>query len=169
MALIVMKFGGTSVSTKKARLAAYRKVAAALEKGDKVAVVISAMGRKGEPYATDTLLSLVEPTINKRDRDLLMSTGELISAVVMSDMLNDNGYDAHAVTGYQAGVVTDDIHGAATCMYVNPDYLNELISQNITSIITGFQGTNAQNQITTLGRGGSDTSAVIIGAALKPT
>ncbi len=167
MSLIVMKFGGTSVSTKEARQAAVKKIVSSIDAGDKVAVVISAMGRKGEPYATDTLLSLVGDTINKRDKDLLMSTGELISAVVMSDMLNDNGYNAHAVTGAQAGVITDDTHGSASCVYVNPDYLNKLLNKGITPIIAGFQGTNAKNQITTLGRGGSDTSAVIIGAALK--
>ena len=167
MSLILMKFGGTSVSTKEAREAAYKKVTAAIDRGDKVAIVISAMGRKGDPYATDTLLSLVGPTVNKRDKDLLMSTGELISAVVMSDMLNDNGYAAHAVTGYQAGIFTDEVHGSAKCTSVNPSYLNELLEKGITPVITGFQGVFGSNQITTLGRGGSDTSAVIVGAALK--
>ena len=167
MSLILMKFGGTSVSTKKARESAYKKVASAIDQGDKVAVVISAMGRKGDPYATDTLLSLVGPTVNKRDKDLLMSTGELISAVVMSDMLNDNGYAAHAVTGYQAGIFTDEVHGSAKCISVNPAYLLELIEKGITPVITGFQGTFASQEITTLGRGGSDTSAVIVAAALK--
>ena len=167
MALIVMKFGGTSVSTQESRNSAFGKIKNALDNGDKVAVVISAMGRKGEPYATDTLLSLVGPTINKRDKDLLMSTGELISAVVMSDMLNDNGYDAHAVTGLQAGIITDDTHGSATCISVDPSYLNKLLGDGITPVITGFQGAHSDYQITTLGRGGSDTSAVIIGAALK--
>ena len=167
MSLIVMKFGGTSVSTDEARRAAYKKIATALDSGDKVAVVISAMGRKGDPYATDTLLALVGRTINKRDKDLLMSTGELISAVVMSDMLNDNGYGAHAVTGYQAGILTDETHGSAKCISVDPAYLNELLDKGITPVITGFQGVFGSHQITTLGRGGSDTSAVIIGAALK--
>jgi aspartate kinase len=96
-----------------------------------------------------------------------MSTGELISAVVMSDMLNDNGYDAHAVTGYQAGILTDETHGYAKCISVDPSYLNELLDKGVTPVITGFQGVFGSNQITTLGRGGSDTSAVIIGAALK--
>lgn len=167
MSLIVMKFGGTSVSTCKAREAAFKKIALALNNGDKVAVVTSAMGRKGEPYATDTLLSLVSENINKRDKDLLMSCGELISAVVISDKLNANGFAAHAVTGYQAGVVTNDIHGSASCAYVNPAYLKELLGKGITPIITGFQGASKSNQITTLGRGGSDTSAVIIGAGLN--
>ena len=167
MSLILMKFGGTSVSTDEARKAAYKKVILAIDRGDKVAVVISAMGRRGDPYATDTLLSLVGPTVNKRDKDLLMSTGELISAVVMSDMLNDNGYAAHAVTGYQAGILTDEVYGSAKCISVNPSYLNELLEKGITPVITGFQGVFGSNQITTLGRGGSDTSAVIVGAALK--
>lgn len=167
MSLILMKFGGTSVSTNEARRAAYKKVVEVIDRGDKVAIVISAMGRRGDPYATDTLLSLVGPTVNKRDKDLLMSTGELISAVVMSDMLNDNGYAAHAVTGYQAGVFTDEVHGSAKCVSVNPAYLNELLEKGITPVITGFQGTFGSHEITTLGRGGSDTSAVIIGAALK--
>jgi aspartate kinase len=162
-----MKFGGTSVSTKNARAAAYKKITTAIDNGDRVAVVISAMGRAGEPYATDTLLSLVGETINPRDKDLLLSCGELISAVVMSDMLNDEGYAAHAVTGYQAGVVTDGVHGDAKCAYVDSDYLSKLIDEGVTPIITGFQGVSEHGEITTLGRGGSDTSAVIIGAALK--
>ncbi len=167
MSLIVMKFGGTSVSTESSRRAALNKITAAINTGDKVAVVISAMGRKGEPYATDTLLSLVGETINPRDKDLLLSCGELISAVVMSDMLNDEGYAAHAVTGYQAGVITDGVHGDAKCAYVDSEYLSKLIDEGVIPVITGFQGVSEHGEITTLGRGGSDTSAVIIGAALK--
>ncbi len=167
MSLIVMKFGGTSVSSEQERKAALNKITKASDNGDKVAVVISAMGRKGEPYATDTLLSLVGEKINPRDKDLLLSCGELISAVVMSDMLNDNGYAAHAVTGYQAGVVTDAVHGDAKCSYVDSEYLANLIEDGVIPVITGFQGVSEHGEITTLGRGGSDTSAVIIGAALK--
>ncbi len=167
MGLIVMKFGGTSVSSEQSRNAAIGKIIKGIENGNDVAVVVSAMGRKGAPYATDTLLSLINDDVSKRDKDLLMSCGELISAVVISNLLNSMGYKACAVTGYQAGIVTDDNHGSAKCIYVNPSYLKQLISEKTIPIITGFQGASKDFEITTLGRGGSDTSAIIIGAALK--
>lgn len=167
MGLIVMKFGGTSVRTEESRNAAISKIVKSIEDGNDVAVVVSAMGRKGAPYATDTLLSLIDDNVSKRDKDLLMSCGELISAVVMSNLLNTHGYNACAVTGFQAGIVTDDNHGSAKCIYVNPNYLKQLINNKTIPIITGFQGANEDFEITTLGRGGSDTSAIIIGAALK--
>ena len=131
MSLIVKKFGGTSLSTENARESACEKIIQSIDKGDKVAVVVSAMGRKGHPYATDTLLSLINANLNKRDRDLLLSCGELISAVVMSDLLNSKDYKAQAVTGYQAGIMTNGKYGSSKCIYVNPHYLIKMIDENI--------------------------------------
>lgn len=162
-----MKFGGTSVSSEQGRMAAANKVIDGIKKGNDVVVIVSAMGRSGAPYATDTLLSLINEDVTKRDKDLLLSCGELISAVVMSNLLNTMGHKSCAVTGYQAGIVTDGNHGAAKCIYVNPYYLRQLISEETIPIITGFQGASEDFEITTLGRGGSDTSAIIVGAALK--
>ncbi len=166
MSLIVMKFGGTSVSDLESRELVSQKIIQSIKKGNQIVVVISAMGRKGQPYATDTLLDLVDEDINYRDKDLLLSCGEVISAVVMSDILNKKGYRAHAVTGYQAGVVTDGNHGCAKCIYVDPIYTKKLLDDGIIPIVTGFQGTSEDSQITTLGRGGSDTSALIVGASV---
>ncbi len=167
MSLIVMKFGGTSVRTKSTRKSVLDKIISQVKKGNHVVIVVSAMGRKGEPYSTDTLLSLVDKNINKRDKDLLLSCGEIISAVILSNLLNNSGYKACAVTGFQAGIITDTNYGSAKCMYANPYYLNELLDQKIIPVVTGFQGADENFEITTLGRGGSDTSAIIIGAALK--
>jgi aspartate kinase len=168
MGIVVQKFGGTSVSSESGRTKCAEKMINEIEKGNKVIAVVSAMGRKGEPYATDTLLDLVSSKkTNKRDLDLLMSCGELISSVVMASILNEKGYKAHAVTGFQAGVMTDGNCGSAMVEGINSEYLKSLLDKGITPVVTGFQGIHNGVEITTLGRGGSDTSAALIASALK--
>ncbi|MGQ0439346.1 amino acid kinase family protein, partial [Bacillus sp. B-TM1] len=111
MKIIVQKFGGTSVRDENGRKHALHHIKKSLDAGYKVVTVVSAMGRKGEPYATDTLLSLVnqeESHISNREQDLLLSCGELISAIVFSNMLNENGIKAAALNGAQAGFITND-------------------------------------------------------------
>ena len=128
------------------------------------------MGRKGEPYATDTLLSLIDDKFkksNKLAQDLLMCCGETISSVVMSNYLYDAGIDAMPLTGGQAGIITDSNFTDASCIDVKPNKILELISQGRVPVITGFQGMSESGYLTTLGRGGSDTSASILGVALK--
>jgi aspartate kinase len=170
VSLIVQKFGGTSVSTETNRDAAVKRIREALAEGLSPVAVVSAMGRSGDPYATDTLKSLAEviyPRLPLRELDLLMSCGEIISAVVLSATLYRAGIKAAALTGAQAGLVSDGCYGEARVVSCEPGRLQQLIKDGIVPVIAGFQGADPSGEIQTLGRGGSDTTAVIIGAALK--
>lgn len=170
MKIVVQKFGGTSVSTEESRKKVIEKVKSAIKEGYSPVIVVSAMGRKGEPYATDTLLSLIHEKFkntNKLAQDLLMCCGETISSVVMSNDLYSAGIDAMPLTGGQAGILTDNNFTDATCIEVKPKKILELISQGRVPVVTGFQGITESGYATTLGRGGSDTTASILGVALK--
>jgi len=170
MKIVVQKFGGTSVSTEESRKQVIEKVKNAINEGYSPVVVVSAMGRKGEPYATDTLLSLIGDKFrntNKLAQDLLMCCGETISSVVMSSDLYSAGIDSMPLTGGQAGILTDNNFSDATCIEVKPKKILELVSQGRVPVITGFQGISESGYLTTLGRGGSDTTASILGVALK--
>jgi len=170
MKILIQKYGGTSVSTPERREVLSRRVMEARDEGYKVVVVVSAMGRKGDPYATDTLLSLgceTNPHLTVREKDLLMSCGETISSVVITGLLQSKGIAAQAFTGAQAGVLTDSNFGSASCLHVDPHTLLEALEQDMTPVVTGFQGIDSQGCITTLGRGGSDTTAALLGVALQ--
>jgi len=170
MRIIVQKFGGTSVATREKRNIVVDKVLCAVEKGCSPVVVVSAMGRKGDPYATDTLLSLVRGRdcgIGKREIDLLMCCGEIISAVVMADAFAERGIKARALTGGNAGIITDDSHGNAEVLKVETSRILDLLEQGIIPIVTGFQGITEAGDHTTLGRGGSDVTGTLLGKALK--
>lgn len=165
--IIVMKFGGTSVATPEGRSAIASRVTEALELGSAPVVVVSAMGRKGAPYATDTLLDLVtEHPADPRERDLLASTGELISAVVVAHELRGAGIDACAMTGAEAGIGTDGVYENAAITDIYPAGLLEVIALGRVPVVAGFQGVAPDGRITTLGRGGSDTTACALGVAL---
>lgn len=169
MNIIVQKFGGTSVSTPERRMRVIEKVREAMDRGCFPVLVVSAMGRAGEPYATDTLLSLVDRSAggaDPRDTDMLVSCGEIISAAVMASELRRQGIDAHAVSGAQAGIYTDDAYGHAECVAMDPRYLREIIDRGAVPVVAGFQGRTAGGDTTTLGRGGSDTTASILGVGL---
>jgi aspartate kinase len=128
------------------------------------------MGRKGEAYATDTLLSLLSSDFkdeNKQAADLLMCCGEIISSVVMSNVFYENNIAAVPLTGGQAGILTDDNFSDAKSLNVSTKILMDILSQGKVPVVTGFQGVTQDGFLTTLGRGGSDTSAALIGAALK--
>jgi aspartate kinase len=169
MKIIVQKFGGTSVRNEEGRARAIYHLNNALSEGYKVVVVVSAMGRKGEPYATDTLLSLVDgnkASLNKRELDMLMACGELISSVVFTNLLNENGIKATALNGAQAGFVTNDDFTNAKILEMKCDRLLKELEEYDVVVVTGFQGATTEGDTTTLGRGGSDTSASALGAAL---
>ncbi|OOL11806.1 aspartate kinase [Bacillus cereus] len=169
MKIIVQKFGGTSVRDENGRKHALHHIKKSLDAGYKVVTVVSAMGRKGEPYATDTLLSLVnqeESHISNREQDLLLSCGELISAIVFSNMLNENGIKAAALNGAQAGFITNDDFTNAKIIEMNCDRIHEELADVDVIVVTGFQGQTKKGDTTTLGRGGSDTSASALGVAL---
>jgi aspartate kinase len=168
--IIVQKFGGTSVATAEGRQRVADKVIEALNKGLSPVVVVSAMGRHPEPYATDSLLALVgayQPYQDKRELDLLMACGETISTVVMAHHLRSLGYHAEAFDAFHAGIRCTDVHGDGQVLRVVTDNLMASLRAGNVPVVTGFQGVNSQLCVTTLGRGGSDTSAVVLGAALK--
>lgn len=170
MKIVVQKFGGTSVSTAERRQRVIGKVKEAIKNGFTPVVVVSAMGRKGEPYATDTLLSLVSNEFKKENKlatDLLMCCGELISSVVMANDLEAAGLKAIPLSGGQAGVITDDNFNDANLKDANGKKIKEILSEGMIPVVTGFQGMTEDGFFTTLGRGGSDTSAAIIGVALE--
>lgn len=170
MNIIIQKFGGTSVANSENRSKAVAKVIAAKQVGYFPVVVVSAMGRKGEPYATDTLIQFatgMEMGIKPRDLDMLMSCGETISAVVMATALNTRGTDSVALTGGQAGIITDNNHGDASVIKVDTNRVYRYIERERVPVITGFQGVTEYGDITTLGRGGSDVTAAVLGQALN--
>ncbi|NEW05603.1 aspartate kinase [Paenibacillus sp. SYP-B3998] len=170
MRILVQKFGGTSLSTVNAREHVIDHIQDALEQDYKLVVVVSAMGRKGEPYATDTLLELVRHNgveLAARELDMLLSCGEMISAVQLCSLLQATGIRSTVLTGGQAGIQTNDVHGNAQIVSILPNRIIELLEQDQVVVVTGFQGKTSQGETTTLGRGGSDTSATALGAALK--
>ncbi|HET7578523.1 MAG TPA: aspartate kinase [Bacillales bacterium] len=170
MKMIVQKFGGTSLKGEKDRERALSHVGEAVKDGYKVVVVVSAMGRTGDPYATDTLLGLVnedEMKINNREWDMLASCGEVISSVVFANMLNNSGLKATALTGAQAGFRTNDVHRNAKIIDMKCERLKETLEHYDVAVVAGFQGRRKNGDVTTIGRGGSDTSAAALGAALN--
>jgi aspartate kinase len=163
-----MKFGGTSLATEEGRGHAVARIKAEREQGHSPVVVVSAMGRLGEPYATDTLLSLVdEKHCGAHEKDLLMSVGELLSAVVLAARLNEEGVFARAFTGADAGIITDAVDGAATITSIDTAAIKAALNEGTVAVVTGFQGLDGTGVLHTLGRGGSDTSACALGVALE--
>lgn len=174
MKVIIQKFGGTSLKDDAGRERATKQIANAVSENYKVVVVVSAMGRKNDPYATDTLLSLISSqtnakdiTLPKREIDLLMSCGEVISAVVMSSLLKSKGLNTTVLTGIHAGIITNNEYGNAKIIEMRTENIRSALQLHDVIIIPGFQGITNDYDITTLGRGGSDTSATALGVALK--
>ena len=164
-AIRVMKFGGSSLSSAEHRAAAARRVSEAMVAGDRPVVVVSAMGRRPQPYATDTLLDLAPGTAGP-NLDLLAASGEMVSAAVFAQTLENAGCAARALTGWQAGIQTDAAHGEARIVKVEPAAIHALLDAGVTPVVCGFQGAAADGTITTLGRGGSDLTAVALAKAL---
>ena len=170
MKIIIQKFGGTSLRGENDRNNAIDKIESALNKDLNPVIVVSAMGRAGEPYATDSLINLVKlkgVDPNPRDLDLLISCGEIISAVVMGNSLRARGFETEVFTGGQAGILTDDNFSDAKILHIDPEKIIKSIEKGNIPIICGFQGMNAKGNTTTLGRGGSDVTALIMGEALE--
>lgn len=170
MKIIVQKFGGTSVANEESRLAVKNKIQQAIHNGYSPVVVVSAMGRKGAPYATDTLIDVLKEeniSVNVREMDVMMCCGEIISSCIMAAHLQKHGINAMALTGGQAGIITDSQFGAARIKNINVSNLHHLLESGIIPVVCGFQGVTEDNhKFTTLGRGGSDTTAAALGAAL---
>ena len=164
LALIVQKYGGTSVgSTERIREVAGRIVRKA-EQGNSVVVVVSAMGK-----TTDDLLAMAQeltPLPNAREMDLLLTAGERIAMSLLAIAINAEGHKAASYTGSQAGIITDTEHGKAKIVDVRPGRIQQSVDEGNIVIVAGFQGVSTAYDVTTLGRGGSDTTAVALAAAL---
>lgn len=124
------------------------------------------MGRSGDPYSTDTLLGLLSEAASPAERDRLMACGEIISAIVAASLLRQNGIGAEALTGWEAGITTDDRSGDALVLSVDTGALKRILARGDAAVVAGFQGFSPGGCVTTLGRGGSDTTAVVLAAAL---
>ena len=167
--IIVMKFGGTSVQTEESRKHVIKHIRRNVELGKKVVAVVSAMGRKGDPYATDTLISLLKDVgepVNPEELDSVMSIGERLSSAYFSHLLTMSGMPAVAFTGGQAGILTDDNPGNAEILEINTFRILNALSEGKIVVVAGFQGITSEGDVRTLGRGGSDTSAVALGSSM---
>ena len=165
MALIVQKYGGSSVADAEGLKRVAARIVATKKAGNQVVVVVSAMGD-----TTDELIDLanqVSPIPPGRELDMLLTAGERISMALLAMAINNLGFEAQSFTGSQAGVITDSTHGKARIIDVTPGRIREAIDSGNIAIVAGFQGISQDTKdITTLGRGGSDTTAVALAAAL---
>ncbi|MGG1686160.1 aspartate kinase [Pseudalkalibacillus sp. NRS-1564] len=165
MGLRVLKFGGTSVGDVEKIKNVSKRLMEAVNNGDEVVAVVSAMGK-----TTDELLGLskgITATPSARELDMLLTTGEQVTTALLSMALNEEGYDAISLTGWQAGIKTESLHGNARILDIDASRMNQHLAEGKIVIVAGFQGLTDTSNIATLGRGGSDTTAVAIAAALK--
>lgn len=163
---IVMKFGGTSTADLSARKLIINHITREVEAGFKVLVVVSAMGRLGSSYATDTLNALVSNKISARESDRLLSCGEVISSIVTADLARSHGLCVTSLAPVELGITTDSNHRDAHILIVDTQELLEKFETYDVLIAPGFIGVSEEGFITTLGRGGSDTSAIALGASI---
>ena len=169
MALLVQKFGGTSVGSVSRIKEVAKRIAARKDNGDELVVVVSAMGK-----ATDELSNLAQQISNappQRELDMLLATGEQVSIALLSIAIQELGIAAISMTGSQAGIITESSHGRARILKIRTERIKNLLNEGKVIVIAGFQGTSLNShgisEITTLGRGGSDTSAVALATALQ--
>lgn len=169
MRIIVQKFGGTSVSNGENRRRVAQRIIEAKADGYTPVVVVSAMGRLGDPYATDTLLKFASEcgSLSKRDTDLLLSCGEIIACSAVAATLVQMQQPAVVLTGREAGIITDSNFGDARITRVDPRKIWDHLKKDRIVIVAGFQGITEEGEVTTLGRGGSDTTACALGVALN--
>ena len=163
-ATVVMKFGGTSVADAQRLKRAAQRIVAQREAGRRVVAVLSARGQ-----TTDELIAMAEevsPHPDRREMDMLLSTGERISCALCAMAINDLGHRAISLTGSQAGIVTDTSHTKARILDVRGDRIREALDEDQIVLVAGFQGVSTSRDVTTLGRGGSDTTAVAVAAAI---
>lgn len=165
MAVVVQKYGGSSVADLPRLRKVAERVAVTRRAGHDVVVVVSAMGN-----TTSELLALAReasPDPDRRELDMLVSVGERIAMSLLAVVLGDLGVPARSLTGSQAGVVTDESHGDARVVEVRPGRLRAVLDEGKVAIVAGFQGVSREREVTTLGRGGSDTTAIALAAALE--
>src|SRR4051794_25619742 len=161
--MVVMKFGGTSVADPEKIKEVARRLVRAHERGERVVGVLSAMGD-----TTDELIRLaheISPKPHPREYDMLISVGERISNALCAMAVQDLGHEAISLTGSQAGIVTDTVHGKAKIAEVRAQRINDALDAEQIVLVAGFQGVSAEHEVTTLGRGGSDMTAAALAAA----
>src|ERR1700710_645658 len=162
--IVVMKFGGTSVKGPEEIKRAAGRIVAAREAGNRVVAVLSARGK-----TTDELVAAAQEISDRpvaREMDMLLSTGERISCALCARAIHDMGHEAISLTGSQAGIVTDSSHTKARIIDVRANRIRSALDEGKIVLVAGFQGVSTSNDVTTLGRGGSDTTAVAVAAAL---
>lgn len=165
MAIIVQKYGGSSVANPDRIKNVAARVAKYHQQGDKIVVVVSAMSG-----VTDNLIKMAKeimPLPNEREMDVLLATGEQTTIALTAIALHSIGIPAVSLTGAQAGIVTDGVHTKAKIQNITPQKIHEFLNQGNVVIVAGFQGQTREGQVTTLGRGGSDLTAIALAAALK--
>lgn len=167
MDIVILKFGGTSVSDRSGFEKSLIHIKNELELNNKVICVVSAMGRDESPYATDTLKNLIKNYVSEKEQDRLMSIGEIISSIVFADFLIENGVKAVSLSTKEIGIITNNKFTNADIIEVRNEIIEEKLKNYDVLVIPGFQGITVDMDITTLGRGGSDTTAIALGVSLK--
>lgn len=165
MTTVVQKYGGTSVGTIDKIKSVARKIIEQKKRGDDIVVVVSAMGK-----TTDNLINMAKEISQnpcRRELDMLISTGEQVSIALLSIALKEYGFDSISLTGFQAGIMTEGFHTKAHISYINIEKVKKYLNEGKIVVVAGFQGINKNGDITTLGRGGSDTTAVALAAKLN--
>ncbi|WP_044409599.1 aspartate kinase [Thiomicrospira microaerophila] len=165
MALIVQKYGGTSVGSLERIQNVAKKVSKFVDEGHQVVVVLSAMS--GETNRLTEMAKTMQARPSKREMDMLLTTGEQVTISLLSMALQEKGYGAISYTGWQIPIQTDEVHTKARIDSINADKIHDQLNQGKVVVVAGFQGVTANGDISTLGRGGSDTTAVALAAALK--
>jgi aspartate kinase len=165
MALIVQKYGGTSVADIARIKAVAKRVVSTAKRGNKVIVVVSAMA--GETDNLTKLSRKITETPSEREMDLLLSSGERVSSALMAMAIQSLGYKSKSLTGRQVGIITNSVHTKAVIERIDASKLRKVLDEGKIPVVAGFQGIDEFSEVTTLGRGGSDTTAVAIAAALK--
>lgn len=167
--MIVQKYGGTSLRNLNKDSKVLTNIRKYINEGHELVIVVSAIGRKGEPYATDSLIDLlksINSRIDPKKKDLIMACGEIISCVKLSHLLDSVNIPSQALMGCQAGILTNSNFNGAEILNIDTSIIKKHLDNKEVVIVAGFQGANMDGQITTLGRGGSDTSAVALGGYL---
>ena len=165
MALIVQKYGGTSVGNVERIQSVANKIAKFVDEGHQVVVAVSAMS--GETNRLTTMANIIAKQPTSREMDVLLTTGEQVTISLLSMALQDLGYDAISYTGWQVPITTNNVHAKARIEDINTKKLTEQLEQGRIIVVAGFQGISEEGNVTTLGRGGSDTTAVALAAALN--
>jgi len=167
MKIVVQKFGGTSIRTIEGFKKAKTHIEMELKLNHKVVCVVSAMGRYGDPYATDTLKNLIKNNVSKKEQDRLLSLGEIITSVVFTDYLLEEGIRATSLSVKETGIITNNNFTNADIIRIDKRVILQKLLQHDVVVVPGFQGLTVDFEVATLGRGGSDTTAIALGIALN--